>query len=420
MSWLGAARASLDGLFVDPWFTSLWTLQEAFLCPHAFLLPLEAALIRVNCKSRLGTFHPTLEALCTISTALYEIVELERQSVHQKWQADKTNPELNIQVKFLSEVHYMLIHRGLTALATRSPIALYSISQYRRTINDTDRVYGIQQVFGFRLGLTAKGYSTSNKKQFNRFVLEDQLGAALLENNPVASQVHVFTEDVEEGRGWRINATSTVPKLDIKSSIWHLEFQSRCQLSTEKIGGQARGVFEGQVCDFTTLSRAWKTLHEYPPITQILRTKSPQQMILDAVQTEKMVEGEPEDPIWSRSWAQHSVLNRGEQQHRLASALERVVNGSSIGAPLIVLLLGGFVDGNQVDKMVEEQDKYHVGLVLTRTKVEEITYWKRLGICIWQYEYNGFIPKVGESLDLDLVRCGDRLTGWNHQSGLFG
>lgn len=29
----------------DPWFSSLWTVQEAFLCRHAFLLTKEAALI---------------------------------------------------------------------------------------------------------------------------------------------------------------------------------------------------------------------------------------------------------------------------------------------------------------------------------------------------------------------------------------
>ena len=46
------------------------------------------------------------------------------------------------------------------------------------------------------------------------------------------------------------------------------------------------------------------------------------------------------------------------------------------------ILCGSFVEGNRIDKVVEEQDRYYVGLVLTRTKVEKITYLERLDISI--------------------------------------
>ena len=36
--WLRMAIDSLTGLTNDPWFSSLWTLQEAFLCNHATIL----------------------------------------------------------------------------------------------------------------------------------------------------------------------------------------------------------------------------------------------------------------------------------------------------------------------------------------------------------------------------------------------
>jgi hypothetical protein len=44
-SWILRSRTALDNLFIDPWFTSLWTLQEAFLCPNAYLLGREATHI---------------------------------------------------------------------------------------------------------------------------------------------------------------------------------------------------------------------------------------------------------------------------------------------------------------------------------------------------------------------------------------
>lgn len=45
IAWSGPARTSLDELFTDPWFSSLWTLHEAFLCHKAYLVPLEASPI---------------------------------------------------------------------------------------------------------------------------------------------------------------------------------------------------------------------------------------------------------------------------------------------------------------------------------------------------------------------------------------
>ena len=81
----------------------------------------------------------------------------------------------------------MLNRRGLLALATQNPIALYNTAQYRKSSLDWDRVYGIQQVFGFRLGASAPHVSNSRAKSFNRFVLEDQLGAASLVKYPIVS-----------------------------------------------------------------------------------------------------------------------------------------------------------------------------------------------------------------------------------------
>lgn len=32
------SAAFVTYLLTDPWFTSLWTLQEAYLCPEAFIM----------------------------------------------------------------------------------------------------------------------------------------------------------------------------------------------------------------------------------------------------------------------------------------------------------------------------------------------------------------------------------------------
>ena len=137
MKWLETARASLDGIFIDRWFTSLWTLQEAFLCQHAYILPLEARLIPIGFGSgvKVGP-HATLEAIYTTSTVLNQIMEIERPTIQAQWQANKTDPQICKRIKYLDEVCDMLKQRGILALATRNPIALYNIAQYRETRHD--------------------------------------------------------------------------------------------------------------------------------------------------------------------------------------------------------------------------------------------------------------------------------------------
>ncbi|KAL8811730.1 MAG: hypothetical protein Q9200_001563 [Gallowayella weberi] len=432
MDWTGAARASLDDLFIDPWFTSLWTLQEAFLCPRAYLVPLEASLIRLTPNQKGDRLPVTLATLCSISAALAEIVAAERASVSKSWQADMTNASLLRQERFLDDVNGMLIQRGVTALASRSPIALYNAAQYRRTRDDKDRVYGIQQVFGFRLGASAPGCNELDPKAFNRHNLEDQLGAALVENYPVASQLHNFTEPADEGTGWRISSSSIVPRLEIKTSFWSLQFHASCKITTDKVKGQRHGLFDGQICDLAPLAESWRETHSDPHIKALLGGRSPQQMILDTVFEDKSkarynlknkirsTDDGPEGLVWGSN-SNDRVVPRGERQHRLVSALIRLIGEHFDGAPLVVLLLGSFADVAKDETLdAPPHDKYHVGLILTHLTREAVTTWTRLGICIWQYEYNGVIPKVDACQRPDLHGHGTPMTCWRHLSDSFG
>lgn len=424
IGWLGTARASLDGVFLDPWFTSLWTLQEAFLCQHAYILPLEADLIPIGSISGLEIgSHATVETLCTASTTLSQVIERERPIVQGQWQTDKINPDLGKRLKYLNEVYGMLSRRGLLALATRNPIALYNIAQYRTSRLDQDRVYGIQQIFDLRLGASAPGVSESKLKNFNRFVLEDELGAAVLIKYHVASQIHVFNEPVEEGRGWRFSASSTVPSLKIQSRVWDLEFENRCQLSTEKIKGQRWGFFHGQTCDFADLLRAWRNVHEASPISELLGVKSPQEILLDTfllgIGDESLV-NHPDEPIWTAVWSKRKAIPRDDQQHRLAWGLNELVRENFQGESAVVLLLGSFIDGCQSEQAVEESARYHVGLILVLKNARTNPYWKRLGFSVWQYGYSHHALENIGSPDLALMRAEDRCVGWKTSSGLFG
>ena len=422
--WVASARASLDRIFIDPWFTSLWTLQEAFLCQHAYILPLEAELTNTGLETDIETSSLlTLQTLCDASTTLNQVIESERPIVLKQWESDESNHDVFKRQKYLGDVRGMLNRRGLLALATRNPIALYNTAQYRKSSLYWDRVYGIQQVFGFRLGASAPHVSNSRAKSFNRFILEDQLGAAILVKYPVASQLHIFTEPVEEGRGWRVAPSSNIPKLEIQRSIWDLTFKHLWQVSTERIKGQTWGFFRGHRCSFSELSRAWKLAHESPSIAEILGTRSPQQILLDTLLkdiADQDLKNRPEEPIWTTVWSKRKEIPRTEKQHRLALGLNALIPKVFEGESPIVLLLGSFEDGSQDTQTAEHSVRYHVGLILVRKGGATNHYWKRLGFCIWQVGYGDRAIENDASPHLAFMRAKIPCAGWEPLSGLFG
>ncbi|KAL8644562.1 MAG: hypothetical protein Q9226_007700 [Calogaya cf. arnoldii] len=435
IAWCAPARASLDELFIDPWFSSLWTLQEAFLCHTAYLVPLEASPIYQHVQHEWSHTPVTLGVLCSIAATLNEIVDREQPAALERWEADRNNPIVIKQWKYLGEVSTMLIQRGLSALASRNSIALYHVAQYRRTRNDKDRVYGIQQIFDLRLGASAPGRYELDPNVFNRFNLEDQLGAALVQHYPVVSQMHSFQEPADKGSGWRINASSTVPGLEINSSIWRLDFRARCTFSTKKISGQQWGVFDGRICDLAQLADRWRSFRYSSQTESMIEARSPQQVLLDTA-FQQYGDGE-EALVWTavKSHActndylkgllfsgktKYHLVPRGERQHDLTSALIRLIVRAFEGAPLVVLLLGSFADVDKGRASGGPNDKYHVGLILTRLGTEAKAPWKRLGFCIWQYEYNGVIPSSDACLHPDLLGYKDQSTEWRHLSDVFG
>lgn len=420
-AWLSGSRSCLDDLFIDPWFTSLWTLQEAFLCPEAFLLPKEAALVSTDSRSVSGhKFYATLGTLCSASVALSRIVESELRRVQAEWQDNKQDPFLCKNLKYLNEVYGMLHVRGILALAARNPILLYNTAQYRRTLEDRDRVYGIQQVFGFRLGTSAPSHLKPNG-ELSRFALEDQLGAAVLHKYPVLGQLHNFTEPVEEGRGWRISGASRIPKLSINSSTWDLDIETRCSLSTETIKGQKWGFFHGRTCDFAEISRVWKTVHDLPSVSKLLGSRSPQQILLDILSnglSSGFLRGDREEPIRACVWGDGGEVPRNEQQHRLAMGLTELSITAFEGQCPLVLLLGSFGDSSEGD--VQPTPQYHVGLIIVKKKVKACVYWKRLGFCLWQYNLNDITLEDLVPSEEALLGADDRAIGWRETSGLFG
>ncbi|KAI0193959.1 hypothetical protein EV127DRAFT_422829 [Xylaria flabelliformis] len=153
------------GIFLsDPWFSSLWTLQEAFLRHDALFLSKEGSRV-----SRLSTDGSSVEFTFRHLTLLEMCMRKTRKHIpHSAVQSWKT-------------ILDMMNTTGISAIGSLNSVAAYVAAKDRTTTRDEDRVYGIQQLFNFRLGSTAPGgagtYWTISQ-------LEDLLAEKLLEQYP--------------------------------------------------------------------------------------------------------------------------------------------------------------------------------------------------------------------------------------------
>ncbi|RDW62185.1 hypothetical protein BP6252_11618 [Coleophoma cylindrospora] len=421
VDWILRSRTALDNLFIDPWFTSLWTLQEAFLCPHAYLLGRKATQFFHFPAPIPGKLIPAdLSNLFRICDNLRRVSENNLIN-GQTYCESPPPPKIITRRKFLNEVNTMIKQRGLSALATNNPIALYGIAFSRRTSRDEDRVYGIEQVFGLRLGVSA----SRAKKSYNRFELEAQLGSRILKKFPVLSQLHVYTEPVEPLRGWRVSSSSRIPDLDVNSSISAIKFQTACALGIKSIQGMGVGTFKGRLCTFESLRVAWEQVADPPscgPWNQ--GDQSPHQICLDVflnhkkpefrhISSDKLDASGFEEP-YPAVWGFARDIARGKEQFSLASWMGSRLKELFPGKALKVLLLGSFKDTPNDEK---DGNLFNAGLVILESESNGLQYWKRLGFCIWECGHDR-----ADSTDAarDVLHAKQNNPSWKDSRGIFG
>lgn len=200
---------SLDKLCADPWFSSLWTLQEAFLRQDALFLSRDGAVA--------GDARPPVEEglyfVFCIGVLMYMCKDLVRFINDEIWDPKTpTTGEASVR-------HQALIDRiGFAhSWASHNPLSAYVASAERKTSRETDRVYGIQQIFEFRLGATAA--DAPHDRVWTREELEVQLSREIVARFPLMSQLFLATKPVKFGDGWRISPGSFVEN-DVLDSGW--------------------------------------------------------------------------------------------------------------------------------------------------------------------------------------------------------
>ena len=377
----------LGKFFSDPWFTSLWTLQETFLRVDAILLSQDS--LRVTNGGTREPHSPTFR--------FDNLIHLQFRM--REWEANIQDPAPQAWRTILD----LMDKTGVSAIGSHNFVAAYLAAKNRIAERDEDYVYGIQQLFKLRLGNTARD---SAGTYYTRAQLEDQLAEQLLIQHPVLSQMHVFTTPPFFGTAWRLNQKSVCPRLDFtlvynfspgESSrrsyrqVAQGKVKPTCTFSARQILGSTWCHFRGYVTPFQTFEQRCYEAEKSPIIRPVLNTMLPNmpkafsfEIYLDAsaevVNHPDLVYGAKNDlHVISgiSGLANHNL--RPEQavtQQRLAQWLSATFHRSKI--VVLELISSNKWFGNR------ERTWNAYGLVLLEKERDGWKYFHRLGWCRWE------------------------------------
>ena len=129
-----------------------------------------------------------------------------------------------------------------------NPSVQYSVAQFRETKYPLDRIYGIMQLYSFRLGAADRNVPPHS------YTLEDlevEFAQTLILKSPLLSQLFVHTRTTKPRKSWQITQYSKVPYdlMDFdKSAICCEDFS---------VGESGRLSVRGQTCALEPLVDAW-------------------------------------------------------------------------------------------------------------------------------------------------------------------
>jgi hypothetical protein len=366
--WLGKVVSYADELLKDPWYSSLWTLQEAYVCPALTVFSQEPQIVGLGQRSLEDMYGD-------MATRLEQIISGGRPN-------EKLTGTSKAQANHLLNI---LKRSGILQFQSASPLSAYTVARYRTTSIEVDYIYGIMQIFEFRLGSSAEGAEPD--REFTLPELEDQLGAAFVKEGALTSQLFVHLRKPTYAKAWRLSRHVDIP------SFARVEFGDLAHtvkagdVSTIRYESDLWGWLSGKSCSFGALGQAWMELYK---ICGILAQKVAYDFEL-------------------RSWIPQlvGITTPVRYQPILVQAITEVFKADI----LRVFLLGGWPGRGEKGK-----DLTLWGIILLQQKRGKLMYWHRLGIVKWftwpTLSPHNDIPATpilrGESAD------------WEPLSGYFG
>lgn len=369
--WLNRVEKAVGIIFSDPWFSSLWTLQEGFLRPDAILLFDDASVIDIpKFESYSGggpcTLLDIVKGYQAISSQFYGIIKGDSDVVGSHG------------VARAREVLQRLDDVGVPCLAKTHAVALYGVASRRNPMREHDRIYGIMQVFGLVLGKSAQP-----DMEFTLPQLEDQLGGAVNRMNPVVAQsfIHLGNPDPRPNRRWCLSRNmfvfSSSPvqgrEVDRPEPYCRITFDDPedCAIfhgykaSFEDLASRLRGPYEDKA--------AFLTLHF--DHTKETRSKLPE--------------------LYFDSYARYDDPRLEYQTEEVGKVLQQ-----SLSHEIVVLLIGS---------MEDNPARTWLGVIaypLPTTGISSKVRWARVGVCTWMMHIDAIRSKLKDLFQKQVLCLG--------------
>lgn len=242
-------------LLEDPWFWSMWTLQESFIQGQAYIIAGSDFGFMTGHKRPLNFYQVRGLAMHYTGDVSYT-----PQYDHRK-----------IEVE-LSKFADMWLRSGLQGPLSASPMQVLACAFFRTSEYILDRVYGIMQIFGddFRVGKACEAGDLEQMKSFTLEDLEDALGVLVVNRFPTISQLFCHDEIPLAGRAWRICGKASVPRpLAYESAQFNDNLatssttketsQFHLKITTDCLGATTWGRFEGKACPLKTITHCLRS-----------------------------------------------------------------------------------------------------------------------------------------------------------------
>ncbi|KAK2591456.1 hypothetical protein QQS21_010865 [Conoideocrella luteorostrata] len=422
----------IQSFISDTWWTSTWTLQEAFLRKDGIFLARDGSVVSVtdtaeepepdDCRPLINLLKSSrvknfLQQNRTSDVAEHQAVCDALDQVQERLTRPRAQPALVLSLTWLQTfvvdivkliedhepcrrednslgIREMADSSGINALFQDHPMALLAAARRRTSKREEDKVYGIMQVFDLKLGKSRPGAPTN--KQFSLSDLEDELGQALMENYPVLSQMLVHTRSPPYRKAWRLDQWCEplpVRIFDFDGLKCQQGLEERSCFGTHKLDGVLVGEFSGSACSLAEFLLAWEARHS-------LRDDLALQLgvCLDEVETLH---------IYYQPDHKYGTTESTRQLRELNSSL-----------PDLRILMLGRLNG----QWEGGPTKLNLGLLLSpyELSVRDIAtgtqFYHRIGVCLWggRWGAGSTLREVGAE---DLL---DGRTAWTRHKGYFG
>lgn len=161
------AVSSVHLMLEDPWFTSLWTLQESYLCTgkSVFLSSEGTPVLNLAQTDIIGMFD-----LVAAGYGVAHLLDAHEHLLNYGEEGDEA-------AQLISRAHHGVTQLGFRDCFEFQEMGAYFAARHRTTTLVEDRVYGIMQIFNVKVGIANDPFGAVQVRSLEQ--LEDELGAAL-------------------------------------------------------------------------------------------------------------------------------------------------------------------------------------------------------------------------------------------------